>query len=74
MEKESQFPNYYNVLIKCPLFRKNQNICKEIEKCDPYTGKTVGNRNCERPQMSHLIDIGFKEAIINMLKELKGTT
>lgn len=54
-------------------FPEKNYTCKETEKCDPYTGKAAGNRNCERAQMSHLIDTGFKEATINIFKELKET-
>ena len=73
MKEGNQFPNYCNILIKCLLSGKNWETCKKTGKCDPNTGKTAGNRNCERAQMSHLIDPGFKEAIINMFKEPKGT-
>ena len=33
--------------------------------------KTKGNRNCERSQISHLIDTGSEEDKMNMFKEQK---
>lgn len=71
MEERNRFLNYHNHNnIYFP--EKKNYTCKET-KNDPYTGKAAGNRNCERPQMSHLIDTGFKETTINRSKELKET-
>lgn len=72
MEEENLFPNYHNHNKISTVPKKNY-TCKETEKCDPYTGKAAGNRNCERAQMSHLIDTGFKEATINIFKGLNET-
>ena len=32
--------------LKCPIFNKKLQDMQKIGKCDPYTGKKVGNENC----------------------------
>ena len=55
------------------IFQKKK-IVTHIKKWKSVTHmqeKTKGNRNCERSQISHLIDTGSEEAIMNMFKEQK---
>lgn len=56
-------------------FRKR--TCKEIERCDLYTGKKVDNRTTEstsrEAQILGLAEKYFKVAIINMITDLKET-
>lgn len=57
--------------LKCPIFNKKIETCKEPEKRDPHNRET-DNRNClTGSQMSDLTD--FRAIIINMFKELKET-
>ena len=62
--------------LKCPVFNKNYEICKEKEKCDPYMKKKkkqAMQTACESNPMSHVVDKDFKIVIINKFKKLKET-
>lgn len=45
---EESDPELLQYIIKYAQFLTNKNykICKETEKCDPYSGELAVNRNC----------------------------